>query len=492
MWPKYNLKFYLIMKRHYLYLLSIFFLVGAISLSSCNDDDDNGDNGDNQEPENIYTYSMGTTTYTVNKEEKTVKIKDAGEGLGTEAVTFSADTTYLLDGFVFVNSGQTLTIEAGTMIQGMPGQGENASALIVAKGATINAAGTADKPIVFTGLNDTYEGDGYLKKVRGLWGGVIILGNATTNNSAQKRIEGIPSTEPRGVYGPADGGTGADDDNSGTFTYVSIRHGGTNIGDGNEINGLSLGCVGSGTTLENIEILSNMDDGIEFFGGAPNVKKAVVAFVGDDSYDYDEGFHGKGQFWVALQDEETGDRCAEQDGGTGDDEAAEPFAKPMIYNATYMGHGGKLMIFRDNAGGTYANSVFAETGTGIRIEYRDDKGACSWDRFAAGDLVIKDNIFQNVAGEVVADMLFVKVEDDNGTPPATAADDLADHFNDNGNAATDLGLTGDGHDDGINLVPATGADGGTAPTDAWFDNVTYQGAFQPGATSHWATWTLAL
>ncbi len=459
-----------------------------VGFTACDDDDDNG--GENDPVITTHDYKLGTTEYTVDKDDATVTIKDNGEGLGADAYTFSADTTYVLDGFVFVNDGQALTIEAGTMVQGEPGQGANASAMIVAKGGTINAAGTSTAPIVFTGKGDTYNGtDGYLKRVRGLWGGIIVLGNATTNNSVQKRIEGIPSTEPRGVYGPGDGETGDDADNSGTLQFVSIRHGGTNIGEGNEINGLTLGCVGSGTTIEDVEIISNMDDGIEFFGGNAHVKRALVAFVGDDSFDTDEGFHGKGQFWCAVQDEETGDRCAEQDGGTGDDEAGQPYAMPVYYNVTYLGNGGDLMIFRDNAGGTYANSVFANCKKGVRIEFRDDKGSCSWDMFAAGNLTIKDNVFQDVADGEVADMLYVKVEDDHGTPPADAATQLENHLNDNNNTTADLGLTEDGHDDGINVIPASGADAGIAPTDAWFENVTYQGAFQPGG-SNWASWTL--
>lgn len=480
--------------KNYFKLSFVLLLALMVGFTSCDDNDDN-DNNDPQEEETA-SYKLGTTEYTVDEDEKTVTIKDMGEGLGATAVTFHADTTYILDGFVFVNSGQTLTIEEGTMIQGEPGQGANASALVVAKGGTIDAQGTASSPIVFTGKGDTYAGDGFLKKVRGLWGGLIILGNATTNNSVQKRIEGIPETEPRGVYGP-DGGdntNGDDADNSGTLTYISVRHGGTNIGQGNEINGISLGGVGSGTNINHVEVISNMDDGIEFFGGTAQIKHALVAFVGDDSFDTDEGFRGKGQFWCAIQDEVSGDRCAEQDGGTGDDEAAQPYAMPTYYNVTYIGHGGKLMIFRDNAGGTYANSIFANTASGVRIEYRDDKPSCSYDMFTGGNITIKNNIFQDVAGGVVADMLFAKVEDDHGTLPADHETVLAAHFSSNSNASTSVGLVGDEYDDDdnylLNVVPTSGANSGVAPTDTWFDSVTYQGAFDPNASSHWASWAL--
>ena len=337
------------------------------------------------------TYDMASVTYDyANNVTDTVVISDNI----TSDKTFSATTLYKLNGFVFVTEGATLTIEAGTMIQGKPGQGENASALIIEQDGKIMAEGTAQKPIVFTGEGDNYQGSEFTKSVQGLWGGVIVLGEATTNNSTQKRVEGIPESY-EAYYGGDD-----DADNSGVIKYISIRHGGTDIGAGNEINGLTLAGVGNGTTLEYIEVISNVDDGVEWFGGAANTKYLLTAYCGDDSYDYDEGFHGKGQFWVTIQADGVGDRCGEHDGGSGDDEASsDPYAKPQIYNATYIGNGSnKLITFRDNAGGTYANSIFVNHGNGIAVEYRDDKESSSYDMLKNGHLVIKDNIFHNVAG----------------------------------------------------------------------------------------------
>ena len=148
---------------------------------------------------------------------------------------------------------------------------------------------------------------------RGLWGGVIILGNAPLNNeNNEAHIEGIPITEPRGIFG----GNNEEDD-SGVLKYVSIRHGGTNIGSENEINGLTMGGVGNSTVVEYIEVISNYDDGIEFFGGSVNCKFIVSAFNGDDAYDYDMGYHGFGQFWLAIQGPSDGDLIIEGSGGTG-------------------------------------------------------------------------------------------------------------------------------------------------------------------------------
>ena len=256
------------------------------------------------------------------KAQNTVTITDNGNGTGT--TTWTKDNTYILDGLVFVNSGQTLTIEPGTVIKGKPGQTTDASALIVARGGKINAAGTAEEPIIFTAEQDDLANPFDIPAgTKGLWGGVIILGNAQLNSTpGESAIEGIPTTEPRGLYGAidTDGDTIPDSfnnlDNSGTFTYCSIRYGGTDIGAGNEINGLTLGGVGRLTTIHHVEVIFNKDDGIEFFGGNVNTSHMIAAFCGDDSYDYDEGFRGKGQFWFVIQADSIGDRGGEHDGGT--------------------------------------------------------------------------------------------------------------------------------------------------------------------------------
>ena len=332
-------------------------------------------------------YQNGSYTYNA---EDTVFVS----GKITTDETWNNSTLYKLDGFAFITEGATLTIEAGTMIQGLSGQGENASALIISKDGKIMAEGTAEMPIVFTGNDDTYAGDNYSKNVSGLWGGLIILGEAPNNNpNNDYRIEGIPDDENY----PATYGGNDLNHNSGVLEYISIRHGGTNIGQGNEINGLSLGGVGNGTTINNIEVFANVDDGVEWFGGTANTKHLFVAYCGDDAYDYDEGFQGKGQFWAAVQAEGTGGRLGEHDSG-GDGEGVKPYSRPQIYNATYVGNGSETLItFRDDAGGTYANSIFYNVSEGIEIEYRDDKH-CSWDQFAnEGNLVIKNNIFKGIA-----------------------------------------------------------------------------------------------
>jgi len=266
-----------------------------------------------------------------------VTITDRGEGTGS--ITLHNDTTYVLNGLVFVNDGQTLIVEPGTVIKGLPGSGEEASALIIARGGMINAQGEATNPIVLTATADqTFSAPagivttgGLPAGTAGLWGGLIILGDATLNSSpGESAIEGIATNETRGLYGGDN-----DADNSGTVRYVSIRHGGTDIGAGNEINGVTMGGVGAGTTIEYVEVFGNKDDGFEWFGGTVNTKYLVSAYNQDDAMDYDEGWRGNNQFWLVYQFG-SADRGGEHDGGT-DPETAPPFATPTIANASYFG-----------------------------------------------------------------------------------------------------------------------------------------------------------
>lgn len=216
----------------------------------------------------------------------------------TADVTWETGKIYILETRIAVESGATLTIEPGVIIKGEAGTGANATALLIARGATLLAEGTADAPIIFTSVADEIipgqiSSPNLDPDLNGLWGGLIVLGNARISASNESgdvvevQIEGVPTSDPNGLYG----GT-SDADNSGVLKYISIRHGGTNIGSGNEINGLTLGGVGSGTVIENIEVVANQDDGIEWFGGTVNVKNVVIWNVGDDGLDTDQSWAG--------------------------------------------------------------------------------------------------------------------------------------------------------------------------------------------------------
>lgn len=444
------------MKKNYFNYLLAATLIISLFITSCKKDED-----ESQEIE--------------PPKEGVVLTDNNGNGIGTR--TLYKDTTYILDGFVFVNEGQTLTIQAGTVIKAKPGQGESASALIVARGAKIFAEGTKDEPIIFTAESDLLNGN-IGNNVRGLWGGLIVLGKARLNTiPAEQQIEGIPTTETRGAFGGND-----DADNSGIIKYVSIRHGGTDIGAGNEINGLSLGAVGSATVIDYVEIIANADDGIEFFGGTVQVKHALVAYCGDDSFDYDMGYRGKGQFWVSIQSDDS-DRNGEHDGGT-DPEDGQPYAIPTIYNATYIGvtTNKSIITFRDNAGGFYFNSIFVNHQAGIDIE-KLNSAQHSFKQWQDGNLRIENNTFYNVAEQTTLNdpnlFLYTKGEG------ATTADDdaLATYFTSNGNEVTDPDVSA------TNPVPGNPQTNNLYPyTDSWFDAVDYRGAF---GSDNWAAgWTL--
>jgi hypothetical protein len=235
----------------------------------------------------------------------------------TEDVTWEAGKTYILTSRIAVVEGVTLTIEPGVVIKGEAGTGSNATALIIARGATLLAEGSAEAPIIFTSIADEIE-PGMIESpnleptIDGLWGGLLIMGKApisvaSDNQTAQ--IEGIPADDPNGTYG----GNVADD-NSGIIRYVSIRHGGSNIGEGNEINGLTLGGVGSGTMIEYIEVVGNQDDGIEWFGGTVNVSHALVWYAGDDAIDTDQAWSGTLDNFAVIG---AGDKLFELDGPEG-------------------------------------------------------------------------------------------------------------------------------------------------------------------------------
>ncbi len=279
-------------------------------------------------------------------------------------------TNWVLDGFVYVEDGAHLEIQEGTVIKGELGQASGASALIISRGGYLTAVGTPENPIIFTSVRDTvydiFDIDLFNPdSARGLWGGVILLGRAATSESnGIDSIEGIPGdAQSRHFYGG--GLTPNDNDSSCNMQYVSIRHGGTDIGAANEINGLTMGAIGCNSIIRYVEVAFNNDDGFEFFGGCPNTDHLAVVFCRDDSYDYDEGYRGTGQFWFTIQTSDAGDRGGEHDGGD-DTPGALPYATPIISNVTYFGRGidaaseKHALMLRDNAGGAYYNSIFAD------------------------------------------------------------------------------------------------------------------------------------
>jgi hypothetical protein len=237
----------------------------------------------------------------------------------------------------------TLTIEPGTIIKGEAGTGANATALLIARGGNIVAQGTPSLPIIFTSVADeisqsdiaagNFQSPNLDPTVNGLWGGIIVLGKArispkpdATGEVSSVQIEGIPTSDANGLYGGND-----DSDNSGIISFVSIRHGGANIGSGNEINGLTLGGVGEMTTINNVEIVANQDDGIEWFGGSVNVSYVSVWNCGDDAIDTDQSWKGELNNFVVIS---PAGHCFELDGPEGSYEAGHLIQNGDIYVGT--------------------------------------------------------------------------------------------------------------------------------------------------------------
>lgn len=276
-------------------------------------------------------------------------------GFISENTTWSVDNIYELAGRVVVDDGATLTIDAGTVIKGREGEGAAASALVVARGGMLMANGTADAPIIMTSVLDDTEpgsyttfGTGVDENNSGLWGGLIILGNAPISaDAASEQIEGIPADFSYGLYG---GDNGAD--NSGSITYVSVRHGGSLIGEGNEINGITFGGVGSGTTVNHIEVVANKDDGIEMFGGSVDISNVVVWAADDDAIDIDQGYSGTVDNAVVIAFDGT-DHGLEIDGPEGT--LAGSFT---VSNLTVKGFNDELGQYRDGATGTTSDAYF--------------------------------------------------------------------------------------------------------------------------------------
>ncbi|TAH03554.1 MAG: hypothetical protein EAZ15_02845 [Sphingobacteriales bacterium] len=206
----------------------------------------------------------------------------------TTNTAWSADKIYLLKGIINVNSDATLTIPAGTLIKG---DKASKSCLVINRGGKIDAQGTIDKPIVFTSNQPVGA------RSSGDWGGVILLGKAPNNQALNQSIEGIPTdASGKASYGGTDAA-----DNSGTMKYVRIEFAGVPLSPDNEINGLTFGSVGSGTTIDYIQVNRSGDDSFEWFGGTVNCKHLIAVAGLDDDFDTDFGYSGKIQFALGVR-----------------------------------------------------------------------------------------------------------------------------------------------------------------------------------------------
>ena len=295
----------------------------------------------------------------------------------TEDKTLDAAQIWTLSGRVAVTAGNTLTIEPGTIIKALPGTGSNASTLIIAQGAKLMAMGTENQPIIFTSDSDDISvgqtsGTSLNENVRGMWGGVIVLGNApiSVSSGITAQIEGVPASDINGLYGGTDAA-----DNSGIIQYVSIRHGGAEIGEGNEINGLTLGGVGTGTTVDHVEVIGNVDDGIEFFGGTVNASELLVWAQGDDGLDIDQAYAGTISNSMVILNEAS-DHALEIDGPEGSASGSFTLNNITLIGATdecsATGVDGEIADYRKGATGANNNIYILNFAEGKDVELDAD------------------------------------------------------------------------------------------------------------------------
>jgi len=317
--------------------------------------------------------------------------------------TLSADTAYTLSGYVKVASGATLTIRPGTRIVGdstVPG-----SALFILRGAKIDAQGSAASPIVFTSARAVGN------RKPGDWGGIVIVGNARINRTANPIFTEGPTTAAENYAG----GTTASD-NSGTLRYVRIEFAGYDVsgGQGQELNSLSMYAVGRGTTIEYVQSLAGLDDSFEWFGGSVDGRYLVSYESGDDHFDWTEGYNGRNQFLIALQTVQIpprvgsgilgndprgfeGDGCENTKPGC--TFLSQPFSQPVFANFTVIGPGtgvfpgdGHGAVIRRGSGATMVNGIIGRwPANGISLRDAESNNLRLADSVVVKNLILSDN-----------------------------------------------------------------------------------------------------
>lgn len=451
-----------------------------------------------------------TTVNVVDKDVPKGEIIDLGDGSNAFEIksnmTLSYPNTYILKGWVYVCEGATLTIEPGVIIKG---DKATKASLIIERGAKIMAQGEPTKPIIMTSNQPAGS------RKPGDWGGLVVCGYAK-HNLAEATIEG-------GVRSKHGGSNDAD--NSGVLSYVRVEFAGIEYTEGNEINGITFGSVGTGTKLDHIQVSFSGDDSFEWFGGSVNATHLISYRSWDDDFDTDNGFSGRIQFAMGLRDPKIGDQSAsngfESDNNANGSNAGPltsvTFANvsmfgPVANPASYVDESGvngsqdpskvrfqAAMHLRRNTSLSVFNSVFGAFPIGLIIE--NDKGSNTQGNATNGLL--------NVSGTVFAGMV-KNFQDAQYWKDKTVYNPAADsdlftkaYFSTeallNGTYTTlaDLKFIGNPLDltSPANMIPstdsplATGAVWTNSLVASGFEKVVYKGAFAPTETkeNNWMT-----
>ncbi|NIF04439.1 hypothetical protein F3J23_03200 [Chryseobacterium sp. Tr-659] len=460
----------------------------------------------------LYSLMLGalvsTTACRNIEEDGPTIIQNGGNGNGetenlilsgkiTSNLTLKSNKIYKLRGLVYVTNGATLTIEAGTKIVG---EADKNGALIITRGSKIMAEGTAANPIIFTSEKPSPK--------RGDWAGVVILGNAPTNasfggaNGVGEIEGGINNSEGLGLYG---GNNAAD--NSGILKYVRIEYAGYAFLPDKEINGLTFGGVGNGTTVDYVEVAYANDDSFEWFGGTVNCSH-LISYKGlDDDFDTDNGFSGNIQFGIGVRDSQvadvSGSNAFESDndanGSSLNPQTSATFSNMTIIGPINSSAPGSInalfqnaLQIRRNSSISVFNSVFTGFPVGLFIDAT--KGTPTDNNIVGNKLFFENNI---LAGNTTP----LKFGPSTSTPTNYTLADLTNWFNAKGNSilasTADVKLAGAWAPAGTtpNFSPAAGSPlltGGVftnAKLTSWFTPVTYRGAVKDANDTWYAGWT---
>lgn len=475
----------------------------------------------------------------------------ANDGSLTAATTIlDCSKNWILDKKIFVDNGKTILIHAGTVIKGRKySTPDSATCLIISRGGKIMADGNYDCPIVMTAEADPMDGSFPIKN-NGQWGGLVLAGRATNNLTLAANgpytpgagngklavadglayFEGFATNDPRMYFGaninptstvtPAE--TFDDNDNSGILRYFSVRYAGAILNVGGEINGISLGSVGRGTTIEHIEVISAADDNMEFWGGTVQVKYAAFMFGNDDMYDYDDGYNGKAQFVFSIKSSTNDTITTSKDADNGfecdaDDQKSNLFPRshPIFYNCTMIGNG-KQILTSDNSGiagieakelteGEFYNNVFANFRYGLNLikslgtrtgnEEAYQNWATNSGTAHSGNLKVKCNVFVGCQLPIAIDK--------NATGVLLSSDTAQFYTTDMNKAVTSIpgfnyiwAMNGNTNAVGtqFDATPNPGlstAGCPTPPADGFFTPVTYKGAFDPNGKNWLSNWAYA-
>ncbi len=443
--------------------------------------------------------------------------------------TMTCNNLYVLNDRFYVPDGKDLYIEPGTVIKVANIGGGNGACIIVSRGGQIWANGTETCPIIMTAQADPLDGT-YPVTNRGKWGGLIILGKAynnvkstdvgsvaVTGTDGVGLIEGLNSGDSRNYYGMPIGQE-VNNDNSGVLRYVSLRHGGEKLGTNNEINGLTLGSVGSGTTIDHVEVIANLDDCFEFFGGTVNAHHLVGMHCDDDGLDWDQGYSGRLQFYYGLQGpENNGGALNQGDNGVelDSDDHSTNFANggqratAQIWNATIFARtdgvssagnanplpsaGDEAIEAKERTWGSVNNSIFCNFRSGLNLAGAVGGGNTT-DFWQAGNFNVKNCTFQGcdqplrINGvNITSGTDFTKFTVTDGNQ-IVAAQSLLDATFDTNPFNTNNVV------DRVNPVPPAGTATTTLKPDVsetFLNAVKYRGAFEPGKTPWTQGWTLA-